>query len=267
METLQNMVSVLNSMGAAQIAAILLVVGLLLTWLIVRASRDEADQSQPANKQPHRHNPAVEAPKMQSQSGFMDQSVTPPIKADNRPTTEEILRPADKQPEIHHAPASESAPLNDIPRDSVLRRHYQAELAAKKQALSNPYPTDSVLRRHYDALHKLALEPSVASEVAAPVVQTVAEQPASTKPAPKASIIELAIGREGQASVVAETRPSAARQTAKMAIPQDSILKRHFISQLQAEIEARLPARPSDSVLRRHYDNLVRHELEKRLAG
>jgi len=38
-----------------------------------------------------------------------------------------------------------------IPEDSILRRHYLSTRQAEKNAISNPYPTDSVLRRHYES--------------------------------------------------------------------------------------------------------------------
>lgn len=48
-------------------------------------------------------------------------------------------------------------------------------------------------------------------------------------------------------------------------LPEDSILKRHFLTQLQSEIEATLFPRPSDSMLQRHYDSLVAAKVENRL--
>ena len=48
-------------------------------------------------------------------------------------------------------------------------------------------------------------------------------------------------------------------------LPEDSILKRHFLTQLQSEIEAALFPRPTDSMLQRHYDTLVAAEVESRL--
>ena len=53
----------------------------------------------------------------------------------------------------------------------------------------------------------------------------------------------------------------------KVMLPEDSMLRRHFLTQLQSEIEAALFPRPTDSVLQRHYDALVATELENRLAG
>lgn len=49
-------------------------------------------------------------------------------------------------------------------------------------------------------------------------------------------------------------------------IPEDAVLRRHFISQLRLEIEAALHPRPTDSILQRHYDALVAIKLEQRLA-
>lgn len=52
----------------------------------------------------------------------------------------------------------------------------------------------------------------------------------------------------------------------KLKVPEDSVLRRHFLTHLQSEIESALFARPTDSVLQRHYDSLVTAELENRLA-
>jgi hypothetical protein len=53
----------------------------------------------------------------------------------------------------------------------------------------------------------------------------------------------------------------------KLKLPEDSVLKRHFLTHLQSEVESALFPRPTDSVLRRHYDSLVANELENRLAN
>lgn len=49
-------------------------------------------------------------------------------------------------------------------------------------------------------------------------------------------------------------------------IPEDSVLRRHFITQLRNEIETSLFPRPTDSTLQRHYDAMIAAELENRLA-
>lgn len=49
-------------------------------------------------------------------------------------------------------------------------------------------------------------------------------------------------------------------------MPQDSVLRRHYITQLRSEIELELFPRPTDFNLQRHYDALVAAELENRLS-
>lgn len=53
---------------------------------------------------------------------------------------------------------------------------------------------------------------------------------------------------------------------AKMYVPEDAVLRRHFINHLRMEIEAGLHPRPVDSVLQRHYDTLVEAKLAVCLA-
>ncbi|MEE9338007.1 MAG: hypothetical protein V3U87_08010 [Methylococcaceae bacterium] len=81
-----------------------------------------------------------------------------------------------------------------------------------------------------------------------------------------------------QASQV-ESKPAPVKTVAKVAnkpvsekvsglkTPEDSTLKRHYISILKSEIESKLPPRPTDSTLRRHYETRVETELESLLAS
>ncbi|MDQ7091801.1 MAG: hypothetical protein Q9M50_14390 [Methylococcales bacterium] len=46
-------------------------------------------------------------------------------------------------------------------------------------------------------------------------------------------------------------------------IPEDSMLKRHFLANLQAEIESNFHSRPTDASLKRHYDSLIISEMDK----
>jgi len=46
-------------------------------------------------------------------------------------------------------------------------------------------------------------------------------------------------------------------------LPQDSVLRRHTLGIMRAQIEASLPDRPSDSVLKRHYSQLLASALAK----
>jgi len=51
----------------------------------------------------------------------------------------------------------------------------------------------------------------------------------------------------------------------KVKIPEDSILKRHFLANLRAQIESELHSRPTDAVLKRHYDSLIVSKIENYL--
>ncbi|MGZ8225977.1 MAG: hypothetical protein ACXWT3_04970 [Methylococcaceae bacterium] len=53
----------------------------------------------------------------------------------------------------------------------------------------------------------------------------------------------------------------------KPAIPEDSALRRHYLTHQRYQIKARLPIRPTDSALLRHYEQLLTTELEKRLRN
>ncbi len=48
-------------------------------------------------------------------------------------------------------------------------------------------------------------------------------------------------------------------------IPEDSTLKRHFLTNLRAQIESELHPRPTDAVLKRHYDSLIASKIENYL--
>jgi hypothetical protein len=50
------------------------------------------------------------------------------------------------------AVALAGARKDELPQDSVLRRHYLAQQEAQRLNRANPYPSDSVLRRHYEHL-------------------------------------------------------------------------------------------------------------------
>lgn len=50
-------------------------------------------------------------------------------------------------------------------------------------------------------------------------------------------------------------------------LPQDSMLRRHYLTHLHAMIESLKPPRPTDSALSRHYDAMVIAEMEQCLSN
>lgn len=60
-------------------------------------------------------------------------------------------------------PRSETEVITRIPEDSILKRHFLANIAAEQLSMTNPYPTESVLRRHYESMHALPVKQLIAS--------------------------------------------------------------------------------------------------------
>jgi signal transduction histidine kinase len=127
-----------------------------------------------------------------------------------------------------------------VPEDSVLKRHYWAQLAAEQAAIKNPYPTDSVLRRHYEQKQIASLN---------------------------LTITEAATGGSELTDVSHESIQMAPVTPKKViTIPEDSVLKRHFLSSIRHEIESQNPPRPTDAVLKRHYKQLIDNQIAAYLA-
>ncbi|NOQ35578.1 MAG: hypothetical protein GQ569_06750 [Methylococcaceae bacterium] len=53
---------------------------------------------------------------------------------------------------------------------------------------------------------------------------------------------------------------------AKVTIPEDSTLRRHFLAEVRAKIESNFHPRPTDAVLKRHHDSLIASEINKYLG-
>lgn len=209
---LQNaLMEFLQQLGALEIAALLAAVALLLIWLVVRVTRRKSEQ----------------AVSVGQRNEFSERAPAPASEVFvNKPVETSVTNRAAVARE------ATSSAVSAIPEDSVLRRHYLANLEAQRSAATEPHPSDSLLHRHHDVAHTLPLN----GEPDAPAA--------------------VAVIKVGQANAGDQAK-----------LPQDSVLKRHFIAQLQAEIEAYIAPRPSDSVLLRHYQGVVAAELEKRLSA
>lgn len=117
-----------------------------------------------------------------------------------------------------------------LPEDAMLRRHYLTHLQANKQSYIPSRPTDSMLRRHFDSMFS-AEQPAV-NTGALPIITPEKNNPMAATP------VNAPAG-------VTKIHP----------IPEDSMLRRHFLSLLRSQIEADLPPQPTDSILRRHFES------------
>jgi len=141
-----------------------------------------------------------------------------------------------------------------VPEDSILSRHYFARLLAEKAALANPYPTESVLRRHYRQRLDALLDLKASDFESASDHDVIEAAPDLADPSANLELVDggerIASDADGSAGV-------------SVAVPTDSVLRRHFLAQLQRELEAEWPDSPTDSVLMRHR----RQWLEAKIAA
>jgi len=121
-----------------------------------------------------------------------------------------------------------------VPQDSALRRHFMTQLLTTTEEALGKRPTDSTLKRHYDQL----LDSKLVQALEEPAVPGAVQQVVVT-----------------ERVVVAKPR-----------VPEDSTLRRHFLTELRFKLEDRLGMpRPTDFNLRRHYESLLQSLLEKEL--
>ncbi len=258
-EQQNTLLGFLQQSGSTEIAGVLAIVGILVLWLIIRILKRAPGDNAPneAALKTKRDYPASEPTPTKALSP--DAALSNQAGFVQRATSTESKVTAVAEAKAVSQSRREIETISQTPEDSILRRHFLANQLAQQQAITDPYPTDSVLRRHYEGLHKLA------ANVAAPITSRAVEPVVAAEiRSTRGSIIENAINKDSQA-VVTPT-PIAVKSAINVVIPQDSILKRHFMSQLQAEVEAKFAPAPSDSVLLRHYQSLVRAELNSLLA-
>ncbi|GAB4255834.1 MAG: hypothetical protein Kow0065_04200 [Methylomicrobium sp.] len=142
-----------------------------------------------------------------------------------------------------------------VPEDAILRRHLLNEIRSKIESSLFPRPTDCVLLRHYQQLVESELEQRLVDPEklnAYRVIDGIEQGNPST--------VERNIAKTTNHPAVFAVANDDVRT-----LPEDSVLQRHFISQLRTEIESSLFPRPYESVLRRHYDQLIESELQMRL--
>lgn len=151
---------------------------------------------------------------------------------------------------------------DNLPQDSMLRRHYLTHLRATIESLNPPRPTDSSLSRHYDTM------------ILAEVEQCISDQGATERLICNYEGYKKNLAQQIQESkTIAEpflktgiNREDSATQHEYPKLPEDSMLRRHAITHLYAMVESGIPPRPTDSVLRRHYDTMIKTEVNKLLG-
>lgn len=123
-------------------------------------------------------------------------------------------------------------------------------LNLRTQRESQEAEVNQILESESEVKAKAVETAPVVNEAPAAPAKAVAAKPAKSEPAVAACHSSKAPASKG----------CGCSQTN---VPEDSALRRHYLTQLKADVLARLPAEPSDSTLKRHYQQLVAAELAK----
>lgn len=124
----------------------------------------------------------------------------------------------------------------NLPQDSMLRRHYLANLRAMVESLNPPRPTDSSLSRHYDSLIISKIEECLSDKGAIERLICKYEDHKKTlvhqirehiKPA--GPLLKAGVSKED--STIESEYPK---------LPEDSVLRRHTITHLKAIAESNM---------------------------
>jgi hypothetical protein len=182
-------------------------------------------------------------------SGVIDK----PEEAVHQIIPETVVLP-EKQIEILSIPAI--IEKQKIPQDSILKRHFFTTLRTQVESNYPSRPSDSILKRHFENFIATEMEKYIDKSIE-PVVQVVTDKTAVKN-------IEPAV-KSATPTVSKSTSLPAEAKVQKQKLPQDSILRRHFLSKLYSDIEYSLPPPPTDSILKRHYSSLILTEMGKRL--
>jgi hypothetical protein len=138
-----------------------------------------------------------------------------------------------------------------IPGDSVLRRHFYTHIRTMLDAVGPPPASDAVLE-------VIARDESRLGRLQADYATWRAAQ---ARPAP-ASPTALAAAASPTA---VRPKAAAAPSDAAAAIPEDSVLRRHFLARVRAALEGP-NGHPTESVLRRHREQWLCAQMEETLA-
>ncbi len=192
------------------------------------------------------------------------------VEPSTEPQTNEVaeLESADQaesnpEPSVKPQP-SETAVFSpehksNFPEDSTLKRHYLTHLCAMLEALAPARPTDAVLCRHYEAMMLAKIEQCLNDKQA---MDQLLDDYLNNKPAATIEAPATQAGETTTTAPQADENPIS-DSTYNSSFPQDSILRRHYLTHVFTMIEALVPARPTDAVLCRHYDALIVTKIDR----
>ncbi len=225
------------------IAALIL---LLITTIIILNGSKKTSISEPKTPEPAKQDPELVSVANAEPAVKLEPQEAPVISAPD-------INSVDNAGQVSTSPQADQAVLppennSSLPQDSILRRHYLAHLNSLIESLY-PRPTDVVLCRHYDTMCVARLEECLTSQQA---MAQLLEDCENNK---------MIVSSES--SVLPQTQQDAASELENnSSLPEDSILRRHYLTHLYSMIESLAPLRPTESVLCRHYETMLVARLD-----
>lgn len=204
------------------------VVTLVLTLLYLKSTKAERKRLD-ALREAQKNQPLKEEPSPVVAEKIVPSKVEPPKKV----VVEPVAPPIEQE-------ITEDTLENDDEEVSMLDRHHLSNIRMMLAQTSHPCPTDSALSRHYDEMIDEVAKKYLADE--ALMTQLV-------------EAYEKVVDTQDSLENVEEASESG----------DDSILKRHQLSNIRMMLAHTSHPRPTDSALSRHYDAMIDHEAEKYL--
>lgn len=130
----------------------------------------------------------------------------------------------------------------------------------------NTRPTANLTTQQVHHPHLATSNPATPSATTDPTINAAVTSSPSLASSDETVAPAISPSRPSMASAVAR-QASVATRAPRLAIPEDSVLRRHFLTQLRSEIAAELPPPPTDSVLKRHYEQLLASKMAACLAS
>jgi hypothetical protein len=239
-------------MNELLIAVIAIVILLVIIYKWRKRTQDSPKSETPAQKNKSANKPPVAA-NVEPDREHVQKLQTTEAVSDIETKSKLIVEPSPVKT-VTLAPKESG---DNLPQDSILRRHYLTHLRTMIESLNGPRPTDSSLSRHYDSL--------ITTEIA----QCLSDQNAIGRLICHYEAHKKALAQQVQkANAVAKPLPKAEKKSEDTAVQQeksklseDSTLKQ----QTKTSAGSDMPLRPTDSVLRRHYDTMINNELNNLL--
>ncbi len=163
-----------------------------------------------------------------------------------------------KEVEIPTANIENELKINKhLPQDSMLKRHYLTHLKMMLELIYAPYPTDSALIRHYQTMIAAKIEDCLNNKDKMAFITLNYE------------IIKTKLKKKSLKVVdIAEIKPQqqvVAQGNKVIFLPEDSVQRRHYLTNVRSIIESNHTLCPTDSTLKRHYETLINTEIEQYL--